>query len=109
MKPYRLLAATADTNPASAAKGALLLQSITGTNAAAAARWLKIYDLDRAPSEVDTPDLTFHLPAGGSFSLNPTHSMRLGCAIRITTGSADADTGACAAGDIIGLNVVITG
>lgn len=105
----RIVSAAASTNATSAKASAGTLMHIIGHNAAAAVRYVKIYDKASAPTVgTDTPVLTFAVPATTAFALDFPFGFRLGTGIAyaLTTGSADADTGALTAGDILGLNVI---
>jgi hypothetical protein len=72
-------------------------------NTAAAARYVKLYDKATAPTAADTPRKRVMLPAGGGAVIpNPVGAVYAsGVAFRITTGAADADTGAAAANDVL--------
>lgn len=103
----RLLAATADANPIVVKEEAGYLLKIIGRNNAAALRYLKIYNKATAPTEADTPVMTFDLVASQAFSIDLGMAyFSAGISYRITTGQADNDTGALTAGDISGLNVL---
>lgn len=104
----RLLSAAATTNATSAKGSAGRLYSIQGYNAAAAIRYLKLYNKATAPTVgTDTPVKTIALPAGAAFALDwPIgYSFATGIAYALTALGTDADTTALAAGDIIGLNL----
>lgn len=72
-------------------------------NGGGTARWIKFYDLDRAPLTSDTPFLKFRTavnaptttpaPEGGIWCVN-------GLAIRITVNVADSDDSAITAGEV---------
>lgn len=104
----RIVSAAATTNDTSAKASAGYLHQASGYNAAGAARYLKIYDKASAPTVgTDTPVLTLYLPASSSFVFDfPALYFATGIAYALTTGSADADTGALTAGDVLALNVV---
>jgi len=104
----RMLSAAASTNATSAKASAGRLYAIQGYNAAAAVRYLKLYDKASAPTVgTDTPVKTLALPPGVGFAFDfPLgYSFATGIAFALTTGSADADTGALTAGDVLGLNL----
>jgi hypothetical protein len=104
-----LPSAAASTNATSVKASAGTLMHIIGYNAAAATRYVKIYDKASAPTVgTDTPVLTFAVPATTAFSLDFPFGVRLatGIAYAMTTGAPHADTGALTAGDILGLNVI---
>lgn len=105
----RLLSAAATTNATSVKGSAGRLYKMQGYNAATAVRYLKLYNKASAPTVgSDTPVRTIALPPGAAFDLdwsNLGYYFSTGIAYALTTGSADADTGALAAGDILGLNM----
>ncbi|HKR17654.1 hypothetical protein [Rhizorhapis sp.] len=105
----RIVSTAASTNATSAKASGGAIMQIIGYNAAAALRYLKIYDKASAPTVgTDTPVLTIPLPATAGFVIDFAFGFRLntGIAYALTTGSADADTGALTAADVVGLNVV---
>ena len=105
----RILSAAADTNATSAKASAGDVFSIYGHNANAAARYLKFYNKASAPTVgTDTPVLTLHLAASSPFKFEFAKGcyFSTGIAYALTTGVADADTGALTAADILALNVV---
>lgn len=107
-KASRILSAAATTNATSAKATSGVLFSANGYNGNAAARYLKFYNLDAAPTVgTDTPVLTVYLPATTRFDID-FHGLQFsqGIAYALTTGSADNDTGALTAGDVLGLNVL---
>lgn len=105
----RIVSAAASTNATSAKASAGRLFSLIGYNAAAANRFLKLYNKASAPTVgTDTPLLTIVLPATTAFAIDFPSPIEfdLGIAYALTTGVADADTGALTAADVLGLNVV---
>jgi hypothetical protein len=105
----RIISSAASTNGTSAKASAGNALLITGRNASAGVIWLKLYNKASTPTVgTDTPVMTIPLPALSAF---PTiewlngYYFSLGIAYALTTGSADADTGAIGAGDILGLNL----
>lgn len=104
----RIVSAAASTNATSAKATAGTLYSAKGYNAAASARYLKFYNKASAPTVgTDTPVLTIYLPATTAFALDWPNGrlFATGIAYALTTGSADADTGALTAGDVLALNI----
>jgi hypothetical protein len=104
----RIPSAAASTNPTSvkATPGDVIL--ITGYNAAAAGRWLKLYDKIAAPVVgTDVPVWTEYLPPTAKFSIAFGGGLPFaaGIALALTTGPADGDVGALAAADVLGLNI----
>lgn len=104
----RIVSAAATTNPTVAKASAGDLFRVTGFNANAAARYLKIYNKATAPTVgTDTPVWTEYLPAQARFELSfpKGYYLSAGISYALTTGVADADTGALTAADILGLNL----
>lgn len=105
--PGKLISA-ATTNATSVKASAGTVGYITASNVNAAARYLKIYNKASAPTVgTDVPVHTFLIPgntagAGTNIPL-PAQGTALstGFAFAITTGVADADTGAVAANEIV--------
>ena len=104
--PFKLISA-ASTNSTNVKGSSGTLYGIQATNINAAVRYLKVYDKAAAPTVgTDTPVKTLAIPGNAAgagivvpFPVGVTFANGIG--IAITTGSADADTGAVAAGDII--------
>ena len=114
MYVHRLLSATADVNNTLVRGGYCQLMYITGRQANAAARYLKLYNKLTAPAAgTDTPVATFYLPPtavnGGIFTFDfdnsPIH-FPAGLGFALTTAVADNDTGALTAADVVGLNLI---
>lgn len=97
----------ATTNATSVKGSAGQLYTILAHNINAAVRYLKLYNKATAPTVgTDTPILTMPIPgntAGAGFVINCDKgwAFSLGVAAAITTGVADADTGAVAANEIV--------
>lgn len=97
----------ATTNATSVKGSAGQLYTILAHNINAAVRYLKLYNKATAPTVgTDTPILTMPIPgntAGTGFVINCDKgwAFSLGVAAAITTGVADADTGAVAANEIV--------
>jgi hypothetical protein len=103
----RIVSAAASTNATSALAKSGTVRRIIGYNASATARYLKLYDKVSAPTVgTDTPKLTVYLPPVTGFEIEIDHYFGAGIAYALTTGSADNDTGALTAGDVLGLNVL---
>jgi hypothetical protein len=102
----RVLSA-ASTNGTSVKASAGQVYAITAFNTNAAVRYLKLYNKASAPTVgTDTPVLTFAIPgntAGAGFVINIDKGIAFGTgiALAITTGIADADTGAVAANELV--------
>lgn len=103
----RLPSAAASTNATVAKASSGDLYSIHGVNAAAAARFLKIYNKATAPTVgTDTPVMTFALVAGQAFDIDCyAHYFSAGISYALTVNAADTDTTALTAGDIIGMTM----
>lgn len=106
----RIPSAAATTNATSAKAAAGYLYGASGYNAAAAVRYLKFYNKASAPTVgTDVPVLTIALAPSAAFSFNfGSLYFSTGIAYAMTTGAADADTGALTLADVVGLNVVYT-
>ena len=104
---HRLASAAGSDNATNVRDRGTRVLCIRGDNAAAAKRYLKLYDKATAPLSTDTPRAVFVLPASASFNfcLPAALAFVKGMGYRITTGAADADTGALTAADIIQLNI----
>lgn len=97
-------AATTNATVIKASAGTLGFIAVSNLNAAV--RYLKIYNKATAPTVgTDIPVQTYLIPANGSGSnlAIPVQGLNLatGIGIAITTGVADNDTGAVAAGEIV--------
>lgn len=104
----RLVSAAASTNATSVKASAGDLGKIVGFNAAAAKRYLKLYNKASAPVVgTDTPVMTLTLPAGASFNFDfqMGHYFSTGIAYALTVNAADADTTALTAADVEGLSI----
>ena len=97
-------ASLATTNGRSVKGSGANVYSITASNLAAAAKFLKLYNKASAPTVgTDVPVMTIPVPAGGSVSLElGAIGIRFtsGLAMAITGASGDTDTTAVAAGDV---------
>lgn len=106
-----VLASAANTTNATSVKtSAGRVFRLIGHNAAAALRYLKIYNKASAPTVgTDTPFMTIPLPASAAFNIDLGQYgiyLSAGVAFALTTGAAASDTGALTAGDVLGLNVL---
>lgn len=104
----RILSAAASTNATSAKATAGYLHQVSGFNASASARYIKFYNKASLPTVgTDTPVVTYYVPGSTAFVFDlPALYFSTGIAYALTTGVADADTGALTAADILGLNVI---
>lgn len=101
--PWRLVSA-ADVNETLVKDDAGIITSIIATNANAAARYLKLYDSATEPvAGTDTPVHVVMLPpsAGVAITFTTPLAFAEGIGLALTTGAADADTGAVAAEEIL--------
>ena len=103
----RLPSAAASTNATSVKAAAGDVFAISGYNAAATVRYLKLYDKASAPTVgTDVPFATLALKPLDAFRFDfPSLFMPTGIAYAMTTGAADADTGALTAADVVGFNI----
>lgn len=95
---------TATTNATLVKNAAGTLYAIVATNIAATACFLKLYNKATAPTVgTDVPVMTIPIPAGQAVPIDlGALGLRFatGIGIGITTGAADSDTAAIAAGDV---------
>lgn len=99
------LISAASTNATSVKPTPCEVTMLNASNSNASARFLKIYDKASAPTVgTDTPIATYLIPGGSSGTNIPLvvpTNFNLGFALALTTGVADADTGAVAASEIV--------
>lgn len=104
----RLLSAANSDNATEVSNGPVDVTFIQGVNAAAAVRWLKLYDtyVGAAPASTDTPKMSIPLAASLPFSF-PIGGLRFNpkFGYRLTVNGADNDATAVTAADILGLNI----
>jgi hypothetical protein len=107
-RSLRLLSSAATDNATVGADGPYCAKNIIGMNNRTSKVFLKLYDKLTAPASTDTPLVTFDLPASSAFAIDLGDGLvfNKGLGYRLTTGSADNDTGAVASGDITGLNIL---
>ncbi len=102
--PFKRIS-TADTNGANVKASAGQVYAILVSSINAAVRYLKLYDKATAPTVgTDVPVLTFPIPGAVTgvvvpITIPPGTVFASGIGIGLTTGVADADTGAVAAGE----------
>ena len=102
----RIPSSAASVNGTVAKASAGTLHQVTAYNTGAALRWLKIYNKASAPGAADVPVLSIALPPGTGFALDFRGlAFATGIAYQLVTGSADNDTGAVAAAEIVGVNL----
>lgn len=103
----RLVSAAATTNAATVKTSAGRLYKARGYNASTSVRYLKLYNKASAPTVgTDTPIVTLPLKPSDVFDLDLIpigEYFSTGIAYALTTGAADADTGALTAADVVGL------
>lgn len=105
--PGKLISAGAsggDPTLIKAAPGQIYTLWITNINAAV--RYAKFYDRDSAPSSLDVPEWTLPIPgntagAGGVVQIPVGLEFLVGIGLRLTTGVADNDNNAVAAGEVV--------
>lgn len=73
------------------------------SNVASSPRFVKVYDKATAPTQADTPVMTFCIPAGSAANVAFPNGVAFanGISLRATTAVADNDTGAPAANDVV--------
>jgi hypothetical protein len=103
----RIASAANTTNATLAKNGPGAVFAISGYNAAASVRYLKLYNKASAPAVgTDVPFATIALQATAAFNPNLCGlSFSTGIAYALTTGAADNDTGALTAADVVGLSI----
>jgi hypothetical protein len=106
----RIVSAAASTNATLLRSSPTDLHKVVGLSKRASDCFLKLYNKATAPTVgTDTPVFTLAIPAGALFNFEfHEHFFSVGLGLALTTGSADADTAALTAGDIIGLNVTFS-
>lgn len=104
---FLLPSSAANNNAQTMATGSIFLSTVTGYNASAGVRYIKIYNKATTPAAAsDTPRLVIAVPAGATFSYNfDGHYFSTGIGLLIVTGAANTDNTAGSAGDILGLTV----
>lgn len=108
MQTARLLSAANNTNPTLIRAGGTRIYRVSGYNAAAAVRFLKIYNKATAPTVgTDTPIRI--IPLGASLAFSHYFPEGIYCAqgagYGIVNLGADSDTTAPTAADIVGLSI----
>lgn len=106
--PSKLVSAAASTNATVAKASGGGVTFISGYNANAAARYLKLYNKATAPTVgTDVPTHVFRLPPSSDFMFDFSNPLifATGISYALTTGSADNDTGALTAADVLCLMV----
>lgn len=102
----RIVSAAASTNATVAKAAPGTVKMVSGYNAASGARYLKFYNKTSAPTVgTDTPRKTIYLPATSAFAIPMDDYYSQGIAYALTGGSADSDTTALTAADVLALNV----
>jgi hypothetical protein len=105
----RLVSAAASTNATSAKASAGRVYKVYGYNASTSVRYLKLYNKASAPTVgTDTPVATIPLKPSDVFNIDfglIGQYFSTGIGYALTTGSADSDTGALTAADVVGLNI----
>ena len=105
-----LPSAAANTNATVVKAQSGRVYAITAYNAAANISYLKLYNKASAPTVgTDTPVLTIAIGPAQQFNLTVMDVgiyFATGIAYALTTGSADSDTGALTAADVVGLNIM---
>ena len=107
LKVKRLVSAAATVNPTVVKASGGRVYKITGQNAAAAIKYIKLYNKATAPAATDTPVATFAVAASAPFSIEFDAGLYFSAGIgyRLTGANADDDATALTAADILALNV----
>mgnify|MGYP001768437058 FL=1 len=107
LKVKRLVSAAATVNPTIVKASGGRVYKITGQNAAAAIKYIKLYNKATAPAATDTPVATFAVAASAPFSIEFDAGLYFSAGIgyRLTGANADDDATALTAADILALNV----
>lgn len=106
----RVVSAANSTNGTVAKAFPGRLYHVNGYNAAAAVRYVKIYNKATAPTVgTDTPVLTLACKPSADFMFNwpQGFDFSTGIAYALTVNAADADATALTAADIVGLNISV--
>ena len=110
MLVHKLPSAAASTNATSVKATAGRAAKVSAWNAAAAVRYLKLYNKATAPTVgTDVPVLTIPLKPAEHTQCELTDyglQFSTGIAYALTTGAADADTGALTAADVTALGII---
>lgn len=103
--PNKYLSAGAANQDSTVVKGSIgALYGLVAVNLHTAMRYLKIYDKSSGPTSADTPKHIFPLaPNGGGIARTWPFGLAFanGIGFRITTGVADADTGAAGSNEVV--------
>jgi hypothetical protein len=101
---YSVISSGAANQDSAAIKGSAgQLYGYSLFNTTASARFVKLYNKASGATSSDTPILRIYLPptGGANVSIENGIACGTGICIRITTGAADSDTGACSANDVL--------
>lgn len=103
----RLVSAANSNNATLVTRQRTKLWRVTGYNAAAAVRYLKLFNTAATPVPgTDTPFVTISLAASSAFNIGLDGLIfQSGLGYGLVTGSADSDNTAVTAADIVGLNL----
>jgi hypothetical protein len=100
---YSVISSGAANQDAASVKGSAgQIYGYACFNTTASARFVKLYNVS-SPTSASTPILRIYLPPTGGANLAIPDGIACGTAIgiRITTGAADNDTGACSSNDVM--------
>lgn len=104
----RLVSAAGSNNATLVSDKRTKLWRVTGYNAAAAVRYIKLFNLRVLPAPgTDTPFVTISLAPSAAFNI-PFDGLtfQTGLGYGLVTGSADSDNTAVTAADIVGMNLL---
>jgi hypothetical protein len=99
---YFRSAAGSDQDSTNVSTDAAVLYSVVVTNTNTSARYIKFYNV-ASPTSASTPIHVIAIPGSGGWSVSFPHGLLFSTrlAFRLTTGSADNDANAVAAGEIM--------
>lgn len=105
--PIRIVSAAASTNLTQISDSPCTVMRISGYNARASAVFIRLYNIADGSVTVGTSPTywSVEIPATTAFSIPVEQTFATACSLAMTTGSADNDTGALTAADILHLAV----
>ena len=105
--PIRIVSAAASTNLTQISDSPCTVMRISGYNARASAVFIRLYNIADGSVTVGTSATywSVEIPATTAFSIPVEQTFATACSLAMTTGSADNDTGALTAADILHLAV----
>lgn len=104
LSTYSVISSGAANQDSAAVKGSAgQVYGYSLFNTTASARYVKLYNKASGATSADTPVRRIYLPPTGGVDRSEPNGIAFGTGIciRITTGAADSDTGACSANDVL--------